>query len=124
MRRLRIYAPIIAIFCLALLVRLAYNITVARGYFPAYDARYYDTIAKNLLGEHCFCLVGHTPTTDRAPLWSFIIAIIYAVTGPINFYARFFFCLIDAGTCVIIYLLARDIFNRRIGLIAGILAAL
>jgi 4-amino-4-deoxy-L-arabinose transferase-like glycosyltransferase len=124
MKRLRVYAPIIAFFCLALLVRLAYNVTVARGYFPAYDARYYDTIAKNLLGEHCFCLVGHTSTTDRAPLWSFIIAIIYAVTGPINFYARFFFCLIDAGTCVIVYLFARDIFNQRTGLIAGTLATL
>src|SRR5581483_4423624 len=124
MRRLQSYAPAIGIFCLALLVRLAYNLTVARGYYPAFDARYYDTIAKNLLSEHCFCLVGQTPTTDRAPLWPFIIAIIYAITGPINFYARLFFSLLDAGACVIIYLFTRDIFNKRIGLIAGILAAL
>jgi 4-amino-4-deoxy-L-arabinose transferase-like glycosyltransferase len=123
MKRLQAYAPAIGIFCLALLVRLAYNLTVARGYYPAFDARYYDTIAKNLLSVHCFCLVGQAPTTDRAPLWPFIIAAIYAVTGPKNFYARLFFSLLDSGGCVIIYLYARDIFNKRIGLIAGILAA-
>jgi len=127
MKRLQPYAPAIGIFCLALLVRLAYNLTVARGYYPAFDARYYDTIAKNLLSAHCFCLTTGrtlTPTTDRAPLWPFIITIIYAITGPKNFYARLFFCLLDAGGCVIIYLYARDIFNKRIGLIAGVLAAL
>jgi 4-amino-4-deoxy-L-arabinose transferase-like glycosyltransferase len=124
MKRLQVYAPAIGIFCLALLVRLVYNLTVARGYYLAFDARYYDTIAKNLLSEHCFCLTGRTPTTDRAPLWPFIIAIIYAITGPKNFYARLFFSLLDAGGCVIIYLYARDIFNKRIGLIAGVLAAI
>jgi 4-amino-4-deoxy-L-arabinose transferase-like glycosyltransferase len=124
MKRLQPYIPAIAIFCLALLVRLVYNLTVARGYVPAFDARYYDTIAKNLLTEHCFCLVSHVPTTDRAPLWPFIIAGIYSITGPKNFYARLFFSLISSGACVLIYLYAKDVFNRRIGIITGTLAAI
>lgn len=124
MKRLQGYAPALGIFCFALLVRLIYNLTVARGYYPAYDARYYDTIAKNLLSEHCFCLVSHISTTDRAPLWSFIIAAIYAITGPKNFYARLFFSFLGSGTCVLIYLYAKDIFNKRIGLVAGAIAAI
>jgi 4-amino-4-deoxy-L-arabinose transferase-like glycosyltransferase len=124
MKRLQTYTPALSIFCLALLVRVVYNLTVARGYFPAFDARYYDTIAQNLLSEHCFCLQGHVPTTDRAPLWSFIIAIIYAITGPKNFYARLFFSFLGSGTCVLIYLYAKDIFGRRIALVVGMLASI
>ena len=99
MKRLQTYAPALSIFCLALLVRVIYNITVARGYFPAFDARYYDSIAQNLLKEHCFCLQGHVPTTDRAPLWSFIIAMIYAITGPQTFSSRLFFLFLGSGPC-------------------------
>ncbi len=36
---------------------------------------------------------------------------------------RIFLCCIGAGTCVLIYLFAAEIFNPRIGLLAGILAA-
>src|SRR5258708_23605912 len=119
MKRLRLYAPALGIFGLALLVRVVYNLTVARGYIPEFEARYYDTIAQSLLREHCFCLQGHAPTTARAPLWSFIIAIIYAITGPKNFYARLFFSFLGSGTCVLTYLYAKDLFGRRIALAVG-----
>jgi 4-amino-4-deoxy-L-arabinose transferase-like glycosyltransferase len=42
--------------------------------------------------------------------------------GTENFYPRLFFCFTGAATCVIIYLFARDIFNKRVALLAGIIA--
>jgi 4-amino-4-deoxy-L-arabinose transferase-like glycosyltransferase len=123
MRRYRSLLPVAAIFCLALLVRVIYNATVAHGYQPLYDAGYYNTIAINLIHEHCYCLVPHHSTLTRAPLWPWLIAIIYTVTGTDNAHARLFLCFVGSGTCVIVYLWARDIFSQRIGIVTGIVAA-
>jgi 4-amino-4-deoxy-L-arabinose transferase-like glycosyltransferase len=124
MKRLRPYLPAGGIFCLALLVRIVYNVTVARGYIPEYDARTYNTIALYLINEHCFCLAAHAATASRAPFWPWLIAGIYSLTGKDNAHARIFLCFIGASTCTIVYLWARDIFSKRTGIIAGIIAAL
>ncbi len=123
MKRLRVYLPALSIFCLALLVRIIYNSTVARGYIPRYDAGYYNGLGQHLIDEHCFCVEAYKPTTGRAPFWPFIIAAIYTITGPKNFYARLFLCFLGAGTCVLTYLYAKDMFNRWIGWIASVIAA-
>jgi hypothetical protein len=123
-KRLRGYFPAIVVFFCALLIRVIYNITVARGYIPKFDAGFYNTIAIHLNTEHCFCLQNNVPDTDRAPFWPFVIAAIYAVTGAYNFYARLFLCFLGSGTCVLTYLFARDIFNHKIALVVGIIAAL
>jgi 4-amino-4-deoxy-L-arabinose transferase-like glycosyltransferase len=123
MRRYRSLLPVAAIFCLALLVRVVYNATVGHGYQPLYDAGYYNAIALNLIHEHCYCLVSQHSTLTRAPLWPWLIAIIYTVTGTDNSHARLFLCFVGSGTCAIIYLWTRDIFSQRIGVITGIVAA-
>jgi 4-amino-4-deoxy-L-arabinose transferase-like glycosyltransferase len=123
MKRLQSYLPALAIFFLALFVRVVYNLTVAQGYAPLYDAGYYNTLALHLAYNHCFCFVPHSATTSRAPLWPAVMAGIYLLLGPQNIYARLFLCLVGSGTCVLVYLFAKDIFGRRIALVAGILAA-
>ncbi len=122
-KRLREYLPAIVVFFCALLVRIIYNVTVARGYIPEFDAGFYNTIAIHLDTEHCFCLQSHVPDTGRAPFWPFLIAAIYIVTGVHNFYARLFLCFLGSGTCVLTYLFARDIFNKKIALVVGVIAA-
>jgi 4-amino-4-deoxy-L-arabinose transferase-like glycosyltransferase len=122
LNRLKEYFPVLSVFFLALLVRLAYNLTL--GYIPKYDAALYDHIARHLISEHCFCLYAHQPTISRAPLWPFILAIIYFFTGQHVVYARIFYCFLDAGTCVIIYLFAQDLFGRRTALITGVIASI
>jgi 4-amino-4-deoxy-L-arabinose transferase-like glycosyltransferase len=124
MKRLQSYLPAASIFCLALLVRIVYNATVAHGYIPEYDAQSYNTIALNLIHEHCFCLASHVPTVGRAPFWPWLIAGIYTLTGQANAHARLFLCFVGAGTCTIVYLWTRDIFSQRVGIITGIIAAL
>jgi 4-amino-4-deoxy-L-arabinose transferase-like glycosyltransferase len=123
-KRIQPYLPAIAIFCLALLVRIIYNATVAHRYIPEYDAATYNTIAINLINEHCFCSAAHAVTASRAPFWPWLIAGIYILTGQDNAYARLFLCFIGAGTCTIVYLWTRDIFSKRIGIITGIIAAI
>ncbi len=121
-RRIKPLQPAFLLFCLALLVRVVYNLTVARNYYPLYDSLAYQTIGFNLLDEHCFCMHPHITTVYRPPLWPFLIAGISLIFGRANIYDRLFLSCLGSGTCVFIYLFARDLFRERIGLIAGLVA--
>lgn len=116
--------PTISVFLLALLVRIGYNETVAAGYFPLHDSLTYQTIAFNLLQEHCYCQLPHLPTVDRAPLWPFVIAAIYGLLAPHDHLVRLFLCVVGSGTCLLIYFFAKDLFGARVGLLAGLAAAI
>jgi 4-amino-4-deoxy-L-arabinose transferase-like glycosyltransferase len=124
MKNLRTYLPIISIFGFALLIRIVYNLTVARNYIPEFDGYLYNNLAEHLVTDHCFCYFPHHPITSRAPLWPFIMSVIYFITGPKNFYARLFFCFLGSATCVLVYLFAKDIFGKRIALITGAIASI
>src|SRR5258708_7757321 len=124
MKNIKEHLPLIIVFFLALLVRIVYNETAVYGYVPIYDASIYNSIAINLLEKHCYCIYVSHSTVSRAPLWPFIIAIIYFFFGEHNAYARLFFCFLGSGTCVLVYLLAKDLFGKRIALISGVIAAI
>lgn len=110
------------LFCLALIVRILYNLTVARDYYPLSDSLNYQHIGLNLLTEHCFCQISHVTTVYRAPLWPWLIAGISLLAGRADLYDRLFLSLLGAATCVLLYAFARDLFTRRVGLIAGLIA--
>lgn len=105
-------------------MRVLYNNTVAQHYYPLHDSLFYQTIGLNLVKEHCFCLHPYISTVYRAPLWPFIMAGLSLIFGPSDYFARLFLCVVGSGTCVLVYLFARDLFNSRIGIIAGIAAAI
>jgi 4-amino-4-deoxy-L-arabinose transferase-like glycosyltransferase len=124
MKRLRSYLPAISIFCLALVVRVVYNLTVARHYTPQHDSLSYYMLGVHILSEHCFCVQPYIQTVYRAPLWPAIIAGIVALFGQHAELPRYFLCLVGSGTCVLVYLFARDLFGWRVGLLAGAAAAI
>jgi 4-amino-4-deoxy-L-arabinose transferase-like glycosyltransferase len=115
--------PIMVVFGLAVMVRFIYNVTVAAEYYPDHDSLTYQTIAYSILKDHCYCLLPHLSTVDRAPLWPAIIAVVYALLGDQDRKVRFLLCVVGAITCVLIYCFARDLFGRRVGLFSGLLAA-
>ncbi len=128
MKRWRNSIPVLipgaGIFCAAFIVRVIYNLTVAKNYVAGYDAKVYDRIALNILNEHCFCNNPFMPTVGRAPLWPGMIATIYSMVGHDNFFVRLFLCFLGSGTCVLVYLLTKGIFGRHsIAMLAGLMAA-
>ncbi|GCE05577.1 glycosyltransferase family 39 protein [Dictyobacter aurantiacus] len=113
------------VFVLALLVRVVYNFTVALHYVPTRDSQQYRDIGLHLVQAHCFCLHGNIPTVYRAPLWPLLIGLLSLVSGSNNLSARLLLCVLDAATCLIIYLWVRDFLHtRRLAMLAGIVAAL
>lgn len=123
MKRVIPWLPALGIFCLALLVRVIYNNTVAFQYYPLHDSLAYQTLARNLLEEHCFCQHPYISTVYRTPLWPFLMAGVSLLFGPGDYVARITLSLIGSGTCVLVYLFARDLFGWRIGVLAGIAAS-
>src|SRR6266581_3206579 len=125
MKRIKPFLPAISIFCRALLVRVVYNLTVARHYYPPHDSLGYQIIAFNILDKHCFCLSPNNTTVSTVttpPIWPLVISGISLIAGRANINYRLFLSCADAGTCVLIYLFARDLFNKRLGLVAGLIA--
>ena len=136
MKSLHTYKSGIIIFFFALLVRLIYNFTVASGYYTKTDAALYNHIAYNIVYHHCYCLYT-TPNISRPPLMPFLISVFYLLTkhttalslaaqdsGPWVFYTRLVLCILDSITCLLIYVMAYDIFGRYVGLLTGLLAAI
>jgi 4-amino-4-deoxy-L-arabinose transferase-like glycosyltransferase len=124
MKQLQPYLPAIGVFCLALAVRIIYNVTVGHGYVPMYDSATYQQVGLNLIYSHCFCQTPGIPTARYAPLWPVVIASIYRFLSPRNIYVRLALSFVGAGTCVIVYLFAKDLFGKRVALVGGILAAI
>jgi Dolichyl-phosphate-mannose-protein mannosyltransferase len=122
-RRLWEYAPMLGVFALAFLVRLVFNLTVAAGYQPLFDAGIYNTLALNLLHQHCYCLLPDHLTAYRPPFWPLVIAVIYTLAGEHTSFVRMLGATLGTGTCVLVYVIARDLFGRRIALVTGMLAA-
>ncbi len=116
-------APAAGVFCLALLVRVVYNLTVAQGYVPQFDAAIYNNLAHSLLKDHCYCYAPGHPTAFRPPLWPYTIAAVYALFGDHVESVRMLCGILGSGTCVLVYFFAKDLFGRRIALLIGLLAA-
>ncbi len=116
--------PAIGIFCLALLIRVVYNLTVGKHYRVAYDASYYYKLALAIGNRGCYCTGQHEETT-RAPLWPFLMSIVFSLFDTTHsIYARLFLSVLDSGTCLFVFFLARDIFGKRVAWITGVLAAI
>jgi 4-amino-4-deoxy-L-arabinose transferase-like glycosyltransferase len=116
--------PILGVFALAVAVRVLYNMTAASQYSPEHDSATYQTIAYSILRDHCYCLLPHLPTVDRAPLWPALIALVYGLLGDHDLKVRLLLCVIGSLTCVLVYCFSRDLFGKRPALFAGLLAAI
>ena len=80
------------------------------------DAKYHHEWALEILSGNFW---GDT-VFFRAPLYPYLLALLYKVSGESNAFAIFFQHLIGTSTAVLIYLLARQYFALRVALVAGV----
>lgn len=116
--------PLATVFLLALLVR-ALNLTLLGGHSAFFAEE--DTIAYWKLGAKLATPGEFWPTllstTDRMPLYPLLLGGIRSAFGDAPGMVAAVQAVIDAGTCALIAALGAAI-SPRVGLIAGILAAL
>ncbi|KPJ50548.1 hypothetical protein AMJ40_02490, partial [candidate division TA06 bacterium DG_26] len=86
---------------------------------PIMDAQYHDEWALSIsrgdwIGEEVFF---------RAPLYPYFLAAIYRVFGHGYYLPRLIQLIAGSISCLLVYLIAKEVFNRRIGVIASLIAA-
>jgi len=106
---------LIAIFSLAFVMRLLFILTMS-DQLVWYDEIQYDAIARRMLRG------GEYGSTAFAPLQPFFLLGIYSLFGANLFVARLIQALLGSGTSLLIFYIGSRVFNRNIGMIAGVIS--
>ncbi len=108
-----------AILLLALLVRIGFILVLnPNGYYFS-DTRHYDQAARSLLAGE-----GFGERYYRAPLYPLLMAGVYLVFGKSFLAMRLLEALLGAGLCWLVFLIAKNLLNESIALMATLFSAL
>lgn len=112
----------LAIFVLSFVLSLVYLLQVkSNPHFssPTMDPLYHDVWAQNIANGSW---IG-TKVFFRAPFYPYFLAVVYKLFGHNYVIPRLIQHLIGSFSCVLIYFLAKKLFNRKVAIISGIFAA-
>lgn len=118
---------LICILCFALRLVFCYLIfpVVGLPLIEDVDIDNFGSLAKNMIDGHGFVLEpGLAPTLFRGPLYPLFLALIYLVFGENLFAVQVIQSVLGALTCFIIYLIAKNIFDKKTAVISAIIFAL
>jgi tetratricopeptide (TPR) repeat protein len=113
---------LLGIFVLSYALRYIYLLQMKIDpsfFFPTMDPLFHDMWAQNIasgnwIGGEVFF---------RAPFYAYFLAIIYKVFGHSYVIPRLIQHLIGSFSCVLVYFLARRLFNRKVAVISALIAA-
>ena len=91
------------------------------------DASVYNTIGWNLARGNGFssqALAPFIPTMYREPVYPYFLGAIYKIFGHSYVVVYFFQIFIFSLTCILVYLLARDIFSEKVAKYSALFAAI
>ena len=109
------------IFGCALLLRVIYTLEIR--YTPFFqtlglDAKYYDRWAREIAGG-----TASREAFFMTPLYPYFLAAIYRLFGRDLLLIRMIQAGLGSLSAVLVYLLGKEIFDRKVGLLAGFVAA-
>ncbi len=110
------------VFVLALVLRLVYVGQLARSPMfdaPTMDEQYHDQWARAIVRGERFIDAAYF----RAPLYPGFLAAVYKLIGPSYRAPRIAQAVLGAIGCVLVYLVGRAAFDRRVALIAALVAS-
>ncbi len=116
------YLPAVALFAVALLVRIIYFLQI-RSNFPGWDTPILDMLFHDQWARRIAAgdLAGTTPFF-RAPFYPYFVGALYSIFGPIYSVPILVQHLIGAFSCSLTYLFTLTCFDRRTARTAGILS--
>lgn len=114
---------LVGILAVALAVRILALLSLAKTpYFdiPLMDEAVYHAWASQIANG------TYKPSSPYpiAPLPAYVMALVYKILSPSLLYIRILNILFGVATCYFIYLIGREMADRRTGLVAGLVAAL
>jgi 4-amino-4-deoxy-L-arabinose transferase-like glycosyltransferase len=72
----------------------------------------YDTYATNLLSTGVYGLTPGAPDAMLAPLYSYVLAVVYGIFGRGYWQVGLFHTLLDAASIALLYLIGKKLFDR------------
>jgi len=108
----------LVIFILALLIGLSFTILFKQSKLSP-DAFEYDKLGWNLANARGYQIEEGIPDVTREPLYPFFLSGIYFLFGHNYLAVRVFQTIINALTCMLIYLIGKKIFGLKSALIAS-----
>jgi tetratricopeptide (TPR) repeat protein len=116
---------LIIIFFLALSVRLIYLEQVKNTPLfsnPAVDSGDYHKAGLELAGKAPAKGFGKGPL--RMPFYHNFLGLVYGTLGPSAYFAAFVQFLLGSIICCLIYVLGRNVFSEKVGIVAGALSCI
>ena len=113
---------LLGVFLLAFILRLIYLLQVKSNphfFSPTMDPLYHDIWAQNIAGGNW---IG-SKVFFRAPFYAYFLAIVYKIFGHDYIIPRLIQHLIGSFSCILVYFLAKRLFNRKVATVAGLIAA-
>lgn len=102
------------------IVRLALWCSFSSLPIRIWDEQDYNSLAKNLVERSEFALTPGELTSMRPPLYPALVASLYRLFGMESYQAvRLFQAMISLATVVVVYLIGREVFSRRVGVWAA-----
>lgn len=91
------------------------------SYLTNWDEAWYGDIIRNMAekGNLLTPIWNKEPFFDKPPLYFWFSAISYKTFGPTEFAIRFFSALSAAGTAIVLFFLAKLLFNKKVALISA-----
>ena len=111
---------LICIFIIALVFRVPLLFLFKGTPLTIVDERHYHAISENILVHHEFSMKAGHPTAIRPPLYPAFLAMVYSLAGKDNHDAvRIVQILLSLGIVFAVYLLAKELFDRRIAFLSA-----
>lgn len=113
---------LVGVFFLAFILRLIYLLQVRNNphfFSPTMDPLYHDVWAQNIAGGNW---VGGK-VFFRAPFYAYFLALVYKIFGHNYILPRLIQHLIGSFSCILVYFLAKRLFNRKVAMVASLIAA-
>lgn len=128
---LRTIMPGLLIFMVAFSAKLTFAVLLPLDeFFPAHfppgtdKMTRYDPIALSLLRGEGFTIAGDAKLALQAPpVYPLFLSAIYFLFGYSNVAVKVILSLLDAGHCLLIYVIAKRYFNGRVPILAGMALA-
>lgn len=115
---------LISILTVGIFLRLIYLFQVKSNdtnflHFSGTDASCYDNLAREVLNG----TLAHSPYSFN-PLYFYFLALVYSIVGHSPFNAIIFQIFVGSGSYLLMYLIAKRLFNQTVGIIAVLLSSL
>lgn len=111
---------LILIVVLGLVIRILFALYLENKLY--WDDEFdYDRLAAQIIESKIYTNEGGAPTAFRAPGYPLFLALNYAIFGRHFFAVRMVQALVDCLTLILIFIIARQIFNQKVANISALL---